>query len=117
MRRFLAAIVVGMVALAFVPPPADAAPRAVTGGALDWGVKASFRTYTDVFRMNEIVAIAFPTIPFTASYTAICVIAIVRVGWIELGWAPGATSTFCNSWFHWITSSGSLEAVCASTAP
>ena len=30
--------------------------------------EASFRTYSDVFRMNNIVAIAFPTIPFTAPY-------------------------------------------------
>src|ERR1700693_1948182 len=54
--------------------------------------------------------------PLTASYTAIWVIARVRVGWIAAGWAPLATRTCCSSWFHWITWSGCEAAACARAA-
>ena len=43
------------------------------------------------------------SIALTASYTASCVIAKVRVGWMVAGWAPGTRSSCKRAWFHLIT--------------
>ncbi|GAA4723338.1 hypothetical protein GCM10023263_76630 [Phytohabitans rumicis] len=56
--QWVAAVAVGVAASIAAVAPASAAPVDVTGGALDWGFKASFRAYVQTGNGNPPIAVS-----------------------------------------------------------